>query len=89
MGQIAKILRVRRIVKHKNLASERVRVGLSQSELADKLSVSTTTIHEYENFKRPMTTDFVIDASDFFGCSIDYLLDRTDERMAVSASPAD
>ena len=89
MGQVAKKLRVRRIVKHKNLASERVRLGLSQGELADKLNVSTTTIHEYENFKRPMTTDFIINASGFFGCSIDYLLDRTDERMAASAMSMD
>lgn len=69
-------------MRHKNLASERVRLGLSQGELADMLNVSVTTIHEYESFKRPMTTEFIANAADFFGCSIDYLLDRTDERVA-------
>lgn len=81
MGHLVNILRVRRKMRHKNLASERVRVGLNQNELADALGVSITTIHEYENFKRPMTTDFISVAADYFGCSIDYLLDRTDERM--------
>ena len=78
-------MRVWRNMKHKNLASERVRLGLSQDKLASELGVSITTIHEYENFKRPMTTEFVADAADFFGCSIDYLLDRTDERIAQTA----
>lgn len=71
-------------MKHKNLASERVRLGLTQDELASALNVSITTIHEYESFKRPMTTDFIANAADYFGCSIDYLLDRTDERVPVS-----
>lgn len=71
-------------MKHKNLASERVRLGLTQDELAGALNVSITTIHEYESFKRPMTTDFIANAADYFGCSIDYLLDRTDERVPIS-----
>ena len=81
MGQVVNILRVWRKMKHKNLASERVRVGLNQHQLAEALSVSYATINEYENFKRPMSLSFVADAADFFGCSIDYLLDRTDERV--------
>ena len=68
-------------MRHRNLASERTRLGLSQEELANHLKSSIATIHEYETFKREMSTDFVIRASDFFGCSIDYLLDRTDERL--------
>ena len=71
-------------MRHKNLASERVRIGLTQDELASALNVSLTTIHEYESFKRPMTTDFITNAADYFGCSIDYLLDRTDERVPSS-----
>ena len=71
-------------MKHKNLASERVRIGLSQEALANALDSSITTIHEYESFKRDMPTEFVIKAADFFGCSIDYLLDRTDERLQKS-----
>ena len=71
-------------MKHKNLASERVRIGLSQEELAKKLGVSVSTVHEYEALKRPMATKFVSAAADFFGCSIDYLLDRTDERVPSS-----
>ncbi len=71
-------------MRHKNLASERIRVGLSQEQLANELDTSLTTIHEYETFKRPMTIEFVTKAADFFGCSTDYLLDRTDERVSTA-----
>ena len=69
---------------HKNLASERVRLGLSQDELAKELKVSITTVHEYESFKRPMSIEFATKAADFFGCTVDYLLDRTDERVSTT-----
>ena len=68
-------------MRHRNLASERVRIGLSQTELSEKLDYSLASISDYENFKRDMPITFVVKASDFFGCSIDYLLDRTDERL--------
>lgn len=74
-------------MQHKNLASERVRLGLSQSQLAEELGTSITKIHKYETFKSPMSVDFVARAADFFGCSIDYLLDRTDERT-ISIRPS-
>ena len=66
---------------HYNLASERTRLGLNQTELAEKLHTTIASISKYEKNPRLMPTDFVIEAADLFGCSTDYLYDRTDERL--------
>lgn len=55
---------------------------LSQEELAKQLNIDRTSIVHYENSKsgripRPETLRQI---ADFFDVSIDYLLDRTDER---------
>jgi len=68
-------------MKHKNLASERVRLGMSQTDLACELGVDLKTVSLYENGKRSMSPEFLTAAADLFGCSIDYLLDRTPERV--------
>ena len=66
---------------HRNLASERVRLGMTQTELAKMLGVSLSTVGKWENDISSMTTSAVQKAADFFGCSTDYLADRTDERL--------
>lgn len=66
---------------HRNLASERVRVGMSQSELAETLEVSLKTICKWESDISTMPTAAAQKAADFFGCSTDYLADRTNERL--------
>ena len=70
-------------MRHKNLASERTRLDMNQEQLAEKLGTDLKTIHEYETYKKPMPAEFALDAAAFFGCSLDYLLDRTDERLPV------
>ena len=68
-------------MQHKNLASERVRVGLNQTECSKKLGVTLKMLGKYESDSDTMPADFVKRAADFFGCSSDYLLDMTDERL--------
>lgn len=68
----------------KNLASERVRLGMNQGELASELKVSVKMIVKYENDPDSMPADFVRSAAEFFKCSSDYLLGITDERKAVA-----
>lgn len=64
------------------MASERVRIGLNQTQLAEHLGVSLSTVVAYESGKRTIPQSVLISAADLFGCSVDYLLDRTPERMA-------
>lgn len=67
---------------HKNLASERVRLGMTQTELAKTLGVSLPTIGKWEKNPAAMPMYAVNRAAEFFGCSVDYLADRTEERIA-------
>lgn len=66
---------------HKNLASERHRIGMSQTELAEELHVSLSSIGKWEKDISTMPMEVVKKAASFFGCSVDYLADRTEERL--------
>lgn len=55
----------------------RQNVGLLQSELAQKIGVSTSTIGMYEQNRRDPDTDTLKRLADFFSVSTDYLLGRT------------
>ena len=68
-------------MQHKNPASERTRLGMNQGQLADALGTNIKAITRYENNIGSMPADFVQRASEFFGCSADYLLDMTEERL--------
>ena len=70
-------------MKHKNLASERIRIGMNQTECAEKLGVTLKMLGKYEADYDSMPGDFVKKAAEFFGCSTDYLLDMTDERTVT------
>lgn len=68
-----------------NFASERIRKGLTQSQLAERVGVSRETVSRWERGATMPSIDRVVSAADFFDCSTDYLLGRTDERKrAVS-----
>lgn len=71
---------------HRNLASERIRIGLNQQNCADALEVSLKQLVKYEADSGNMPADFVKRAADFFGCSADYLLDMTDDRLPKAAT---
>lgn len=64
----------------KNIASERVRLGLTQGSLADLLGVTRQTVLRWENGKSKPPTSAVYMMANLFGCSTDYLLGITDER---------
>jgi len=64
------------------LQTLRKSINLSQEELAKILNINRTSIVHYENsnsgrIPRPDTLEQI---ADFFGVSIDYLLDRTDDK---------
>ena len=68
-------------MRPKNLASERVRIGYTQEMLANEIGVSVTSLFSYENFKKPIPQEALVKAANLFGCSTDYLLGRTEERL--------
>ena len=68
-------------MQHRNLASERIRLGMNQKSCAEALNVSLKLLVKYESDAGEMPADFVKRAADFFGCSADYLLDMTDDRL--------
>lgn len=57
----------------------RISQGLSQYELADKLSVSQSAIAKWELGKTEPTASALISMAKFFDVSTDYLLELEDE----------
>lgn len=51
---------------------------LSQADVAAILSVAQNTYSQYETGKIDLTAPVLVKLADFYGVSIDYLLDRTD-----------
>lgn len=63
------------------IASERARLGLTQEEVAETIPVSRLVYRRYE--KDPCCTPYrYLEAlAKEFGCSMDYLVGKTDERL--------
>ncbi len=58
----------------KNLINLRKNKGVSQLELADFLKVKQSVISHFETGRNEPDVDTLIKLSDYFNCSIDYLL---------------
>lgn len=56
----------------------RIKKGLSQSQLADMLHVSASTIGMYEQGRRTPSIDMLVELSRAFGVSLDYLITGSD-----------
>ena len=52
--------------------------GINQQVLADILNVQRPAISKYENGEVPLTDDTIRILAEYFDCSSDYLLGRTD-----------
>ena len=65
----------------KPLASERVRLGLTQEEAAERLGCSTKSLCFYENNVRDTPAEIANAAADLYGCSTDYLYGRPEDRL--------
>lgn len=64
-----------------NIASERVRLGFSQEDLAERIGVSRDSVKNWETGATPVKSSSLMDMADLFGCTLDYLMGRSDERM--------
>ena len=68
------------------MLNERIRelreaTGLTQVELARKLSVTKQSVSNWENNNIQPSVEMVMALADFFGVSVDYLLGRSDKRQ--------
>lgn len=63
-----------------NIALERFRAGLKQTDLAERLGTSPGVISRWERGRVTPNGQKLIAMSNLFGCSIDYLLGMTEER---------
>ncbi len=67
---------------HFNLASERMRLGLTQQQLGDELGYGVKTIGKWEKDATLMPGDVAVKAAGIFDCSLDYLMDLTEDRIS-------
>lgn len=65
----------------KRIEFERNKLGLNQIELAKKLNLSSSaSISQYESGDRIPSDDIKIKMADLFGCTLDYLMGKSDIR---------
>lgn len=63
------------------IASERIRKGMTQAEVARELEVDVTTVSNWETGKTMPSAQKLIVLRELFDCSTDYLLGLTEERL--------
>ena len=69
---------------YENLKALRKARGLSQSELAEKLGVSTGLIGMYETNGRKPSYEMLELIADYFNVDLDYLIGRTDKTTVLT-----
>ncbi len=69
------------ILVFKNLRAIREDNDLRQSDIAKVLNVSQNTYSQYETGVIALTAEVLITLADYYGVSVDYLLDRTDKKQ--------
>ena len=62
---------------YKNIRALREDRDIKQRELANILHIAQNTYSQYENGIIQFTDEMLIKLADFYGTSVDYLLDRT------------
>ena len=71
----------------RNLAALRKETSVSQKKAAADLGLSQALLSHYENGIREPGFDFVLRAADYYECSVDYLLGRTNDRRGIAYLP--
>ena len=57
---------------------------IRQRTIAEYLNVSQNTYSQYENGVISLTAEMLIKLADYYGVSVDYLLDRTDNPKMIN-----
>lgn len=66
-----------------NIKSERVRIGMTQGELAERLNTHVNTVRAWEQGKAKPGSINLLAMTKIFCCTPDYLLGLTDERTTI------
>ena len=66
-----------------SIEAERARNGMSKEELATQIGISVKTYYNWLNGVNPIPSTALIKMSDIGGVTIDYLLNRDEQRKAV------
>ena len=66
-----------------NIRGERSRQDMTQEQLAEAVGVSPSAVRSWESGTTKPGPHQLMKMSDLFGCSIDYLLERTNERIGL------
>ena len=64
-------------MQYKNLRGIREDKDIRQKEIAAYLNVSQNTYSQYETGVISLTAEVLVKLADYYGVSVDYLLDRT------------
>lgn len=62
----------------------RLKNGLTQAQMAKNFAITVTQYQRYENGKSNPRVEDLIHLADFFGVSVDYLLDREPTKTPYS-----
>ena len=65
-----------------NIRSERVRSGMTAEEVAKEVGVSVNTIRSWERGETEPSVTKAVKLASLYGCTIDYLYNMTEERVA-------
>lgn len=63
-----------------NIVSERTRIGLTQEQLAERVGVNECSVRRWEKDPTNIRVSKLLELSNLFGCSTDYLLGRSPDR---------
>lgn len=66
----------------KNMKAERARAGLSAGEVAQRIGVHQNAVLRWESGEAEPLSSNLMKLASLYGCSIEYLLDQTDDRTA-------
>lgn len=72
--------------RYDRLLELRTEKGVSQKEAAKDLEVSQALLSHYEKGVREFGLDFLCRASDYYGVTADYILNRTESRAGLDSS---
>lgn len=67
-------------MKFKRIRDLREDNDLTQTELGKKLNIPQRTYAYYESGERTIPPEVLIALADFYGTTIDYILERTDKK---------